>query len=211
MDLPTGTEPSPEPSARQRHAQKAQSRRAILASAAAIVRERGGEALSVKDAMAGAGLTVGAFYAHFDSKTELLEEALRFAFEPALDQLAYAGTGEGALQRALYYYLYQPQDVAVGCPLPAALSDAALQRDNFAPQSLAKDLRALSALLAGAGGLSDDEALAMTALMIGARVIARAVSETPLAQEVLAACAATGTRLANAAPPPPASDRGPAV
>ena len=125
MDIAPGTEPSPAPSARQRHAQKEQSRQAILASAAAIVRERGGAALSVKDAMAGAGLTVGAFYAHFDSKTELLEEALRSAFEPALDQLAHAGTGEGALQRVLNYYLYPPRDAGAGCPLPAALSDMA--------------------------------------------------------------------------------------
>ena len=206
MDIAPGTEPSPAPSARQRHAQKEQSRQAILASAAAIVRERGGAALSVKDAMAGAGLTVGAFYAHFDSKTELLEEALRSAFEPALDQLAHAGTGEGALQRVLNYYLYPPRDAGAGCPLPAALSDAALQRDNFAPEGLAEKLGALRALVAEAGALPPDEALAMTTLMIGARVIARAVSDTPLAEEVLAACAATGTRLGDTAPPP-ASDR----
>ncbi len=196
MNASSKPEPRSGQAARQRQAQKAQSRKAIVSSAAAILQERGGEALSVKEAMAGAGLTVGAFYAHFDSKTELLDEAFRFAFGSAITALGHAGTGDGALQRALDYYLYPPQNQMLGCPLPAALSDAALHGHNFAPQSLAESVRELSTLLAEAGELSTDEALSITALMIGARVLARALADNPLADEVLAACAATGARLA---------------
>jgi AcrR family transcriptional regulator len=50
--------------------QKQESRQAIQASAAALLRERGIKASSVMDVMKGAGLTVGGFYNHFDSKEE---------------------------------------------------------------------------------------------------------------------------------------------
>jgi AcrR family transcriptional regulator len=59
--------------------QKEKSREAITTSAAALLRERGIKASSVMDVMKGAGLTVGGFYNHFDSKEELFVEALRNA------------------------------------------------------------------------------------------------------------------------------------
>src|SRR5579859_1522265 len=49
----------------------------ILDSAARLVRERGIAGARVADVMKGAGLTVGGFYAHFASKTALINEALR--------------------------------------------------------------------------------------------------------------------------------------
>ena len=51
----------------QKSAQKLKSHQDIIASAAALLRERGIKASSVIDVMKGAGLTVGGFYGHFDS------------------------------------------------------------------------------------------------------------------------------------------------
>src|SRR3954465_11064560 len=57
--------------------QKALSHETILESAARLVRERGIAGVPVAEVMKGAGLTVGGFYAHFASKTALIDEALR--------------------------------------------------------------------------------------------------------------------------------------
>src|ERR1700712_3677543 len=57
--------------------QKELTNETILQSAARLLRERGISGARVADVMKGAGLTVGGFYAHFTSKTDLIDEALR--------------------------------------------------------------------------------------------------------------------------------------
>lgn len=54
-------------------------RAAILQAAAGLFRRRGIEAVTVADVTAGAGLTHGAFYGHFPSKTALAAESCRAA------------------------------------------------------------------------------------------------------------------------------------
>ena len=67
----------------QKTKQKQMSRDAIAASAATLLRERGIKASSVMDIMKGAGLTVGGFYNHFDSKEELfIDTVKRLGVEP---------------------------------------------------------------------------------------------------------------------------------
>ena len=61
----------------QKAEQKQKSHEAILASAAALLLERGIRASSVMDVMKGAGLTVGGFYGHFESKEHLFTETIR--------------------------------------------------------------------------------------------------------------------------------------
>lgn len=57
----------------------------ILESAARLVRERGISGASIADVMKGAGVTVGG--AHFASKEELVDEALRRACATLTDGL----------------------------------------------------------------------------------------------------------------------------
>ena len=59
------------------------SRTKILLNAARIFRERGYEGTGLAEVMTAAGLTVGTFYAHFESKAQLFEEALIFAARTA--------------------------------------------------------------------------------------------------------------------------------
>ena len=54
---------------------KAQTRERILDAASAALISRGPEQPSVSEIMSAAGLTVGGFYAHFDSKESLMLEA----------------------------------------------------------------------------------------------------------------------------------------
>lgn len=60
-------------------AQKAESRKKVVQTAARQLRENGIEALGVADCMRSAGLTQGAFYGHFESRDALIVEALKLA------------------------------------------------------------------------------------------------------------------------------------
>src|SRR5580700_6530286 len=53
----------------------------IVRVAARRFRERGLEGIGVADVMKEAGVTVGGFYKHFDSRDELVVEALATAFQ----------------------------------------------------------------------------------------------------------------------------------
>ena len=61
-------------------ADKAQTHERIVAIASRRFRERGLEGIGVADVMKEAGLTVGGFYKHFDSREALVVEALAASF-----------------------------------------------------------------------------------------------------------------------------------
>lgn len=181
--------------------QKARTHRTILESAARLMRERGIAGARVAEVMAGAALTVGGFYAHFDSKDALVDETLRetsarlreglFA---RLDEKPAADRAEVVLKR--YLSAAHRDAETLGCPLPAVVGEVG----TTAPQHralVAEQTRALTDQLAAllpASGLVPGRALALSlvALMIGGLSLARAVRGTDLSDEVLQACRALG-------------------
>lgn len=66
---------------------KERSRHRILFSAARLMRKHGVGDVSIAQVMADAGLTHGAFYAHFGSKDELAEQALATALNDGNNRL----------------------------------------------------------------------------------------------------------------------------
>src|SRR5260370_32853972 len=60
---------------------KAETHARIVSVAAKRFRELGLEGIGVADVMKEAGVTVGGFYKHFDSRDELVVEALATAFQ----------------------------------------------------------------------------------------------------------------------------------
>jgi TetR/AcrR family transcriptional repressor of nem operon len=181
--------------------QKARSHESILQSAARLVREKGISGARVADVMKGAALTVGGFYAHFSSKDELVDEALRrtaarlrdglFA---RLDEKPEADRAEVILKR---YLSADHRDAAtLGCPLPAVVGEVG----TTAPQHGAIVAEQLQALVDGladhlpAGGIVPRGMLAigLVALMYGGLSLSRAVKGTDLSDEVLRACRALG-------------------
>ena len=66
--------------------QRATTRQMILDSAARLFALEGFEKVSIDSIMESAGLTRGAFYSHFASKTELYTEAIRNAANDAAQQ-----------------------------------------------------------------------------------------------------------------------------
>src|SRR6516225_2335297 len=60
--------------------QKTKNHERIVRIAAKRLREKGLEGVGIADLMKEVGLTVGGFYKHFDSRDDLVAEALRSAF-----------------------------------------------------------------------------------------------------------------------------------
>ena len=110
--------------------QKQESREAIEVSAAALLRERGIAASSVMDVMKGAGLTVGGFYNHFDSKEDLFVQVLQNASRANWNNLLKAARGASPRARALnvttQYLSRQHRDCKdTGCVLPSVAAEVA--------------------------------------------------------------------------------------
>lgn len=186
----------------QKTKQKQKSREAIAASAAALLRDRGIKASSVMDVMKGAGLTVGGFYNHYDSKEELFVETLRNAASANWDQLLKSAKGDSPRSRTLsvirqYLSRKHRDNKETGCPLPSTAPEVAREGEPYR-SALEEELSGFASSLAemlDAGVESRGKALGLIALMYGALSLSRAVADTRLSDEFLQA----GRRLADLA------------
>lgn len=186
----------------RRTQQKAESRSAIIRSGARILRHQGVAGMSVEKAMAGAGLTVGAFYAHFASKQDLLDHSFTEAMteiESVMRAAARGRVGRAALVDVAATYLSEEhrERARSGCPLPAVAGEAASSGTRSVRAMLAKGLGTMhERLLAlGNGEITADGALALASLMVGGQILARATRGTPVSSRVLAACRDAARRL----------------
>lgn len=179
---------------------KEQTHEAIIASALSLLRKQGIRASSVSDVMKGAGLTVGGFYGHFESKTHLFTEALKGPPGALWKRLLDEATGPTARERmksVLGRYLSRthrdrPDD---GCILPAAAPEVAREGEPYRSaleQKLEGFAQGLERVLGGKSTANRQRALATLALMVGALTLARAVAGTPLSDEILQAAKTVG-------------------
>jgi len=179
--------------------QKERTHEAILASASKLLRERGIAGTSVSDVMRGAGLTVGGFYAHFESKEALFAETLRRSFRELWRQLATSAQAERAKDRAVsvvrrYLSRAHRDTPEAGCPLPASVAEVA-RGDASLRTVLAEELSASADMLAkvfGGGSEARQRALGAMALMYGGLALARATKGAALSDELLKAARAFG-------------------
>jgi TetR/AcrR family transcriptional repressor of nem operon len=180
--------------------QKARSHASILASAARLLRERGISGARVADVMEGAGLTVGGFYAHFDSKETLIDQTLaetsRELRARLFSGLAQKPKGARALV-ALKRYLSAEHrdDPAHGCPFPAVVGEIASGQAHS--HALTEQVEALARELGehvpARPNLSRRQlALALVATMYGGLALARALRGSAISDEMLRACRALG-------------------
>lgn len=176
--------------------QKERTRQDILASATRLLRERGIGGASVAEVMKGAGLTVGGFYAHFESKEALVGESLRQSLRELWGGLvAAAGKLQGveAVSFVVRRYLSRSHrdHPGQGCPLPAVVADVA-QAGEPVRDALASELgayaEALGDVIAEDSPHRRQRALALIALMVGGLSLARALKGSPASEEILKAC-----------------------
>jgi TetR/AcrR family transcriptional repressor of nem operon len=169
-------------------------RQRVVEVAAALFRERGLHGVGVADIMASAGLTHGGFYGQFASKDALAVEA----FDSALGE-----DRRGALDMLIANYLSvgHVQSPGMGCPLAALANDVAREPTGSPLRArFTHGVRHLVGLLSelspqGVKERRRQRALAKLSTLVGAVVLARAVDDPSLADELLqAARIAAGER-----------------
>jgi len=115
---------------------KNKSRSLIVRSAAAQLRAKGVEAVRLADMMRAAGMTNGGFYKHFDSKDEIVAEAIGCALAEVADQLLskVQGLPRGkALRAVIEFYLSEEhlRHPERGCAIAALGSELARMSLNM--------------------------------------------------------------------------------
>jgi len=174
--------------------QVAANRARILEIASERFRERGFDGIGVADIMAEAGLTHGGFYGYFKSKEDLAAQACAKAIAESVQAVA-AAAGKGdrpSLDKLLAAYL-SPQHrdrLAQGCLLPALAAEIP-RRDALVRHVFTEGLDAYIACLLRAipgreGQRRRRRALATLSALVGAVVLARAVDDPALSEEILA-------------------------
>lgn len=189
----------------ERANQKAASRHNILEAAGRRLRAEGMQGATIAAIMADAGLTHGAFYAHFDDKDDLLRAALVHALAHNRQKWAAGLRSETWAERlpnlAKRYLTAAHRDQpADGCALAALSSEAARGEAAFKQTYEQELLKTLTAVCRREFDETDDayadDALALVALMVGALTLSRAVVSADLSDRILAAGITAADKLA---------------
>jgi TetR/AcrR family transcriptional regulator, transcriptional repressor for nem operon len=179
-----------------RTAAKEASHERIVSVAARAIRRSGYDGTGVADIMKEAGLTHGAFYAHFASREAMLAEAANRACAESAAltaQVVASVPPEQALESMLRAYLSREhlEHVESGCPLAALASETPRQ----APEVRRATTRHIKEMIDLVARQSPDwgqpsaheRALVTVATMVGTLLLARAVDEPALSDSLCAA------------------------
>lgn len=171
--------------------QAQENRQRVVATASRMFREKG-LAVSLADLMKAAGLTHGGFYKHFESKDDLVDEAIVHAFsEPAAHSSTAveepAGGHEAARQAMIKDYLsvWHRDHPGEGCPVSGFAADLGREPDQGAHvrDVYIDGVRSRAARLA----TGDDDGMAQFCTLVGALALARATRGNPISEELLEA------------------------
>ena len=161
-----------------------ENKKAILAAAGRLFRERGFDAVTVADVMKSAGLTHGGFYGYFKSKDDLIAQALA-------EVLGRATTPPANLAAYAERYLSPAHrnNVAGGCPVAALASETIRQPGSARAEMTAALKRHIEHLSRVAPGADEADkrraAVGSWASMIGAMILARVSDESKFSDELL--------------------------
>ena len=179
--------------------QKQETRRRILGVAVQNIREKGLDGAGVNAVMKAAGLTHGGFYAHFDSRDDLVAQAMAEALQEQR-QRWINGVDETAPEQrvahlaARYLSPAHRDNADSGCPVPAiagGVAQASAELRKAFEKELLDTIDALHDLLEDeAGATARQKAIGTIAQCIGGMVMARAVTDPRLSDEILLAARA---------------------
>jgi AcrR family transcriptional regulator len=166
-------------------------RRRIVESAGRRFKRDGIDGSGIATLMADAGLTNGAFYAHFASKDDLISTAVGDQLRAQTERLRALPPGERGVEQFVRWYLSvehrdAPQD---GCP-SAALLDEIGRAQTPIKETFTDGFLSSADELAARLAPDDPESarprvLAAFALMAGTVQLSRALADRQLADEVL--------------------------
>ncbi len=183
--------PNPQPNART--AAKEASHDRIVSVAARAIRRSGYGGTGVADIMKEAGLTHGAFYAHFESREAMLAEAATRACSESAARVAggvAAVPPEQALAAMVRGYLSREhvESAEMGCPLAALGSETPRQAPEVR-RATTRHVKEMIDLVArqspdwGQPG-AHERALVTLSTMVGTLLLARAVDDAALADSL---------------------------
>ena len=151
----------------------------IVKEASRLFRERGFENVSVSEVMKAAGLTHGAFYAHFGSKEELQAAAVAYGIKVSLGRMQRSKKNRGSYVDR-YLSRWHRDNPGDGCTMAALAQEMA----RSTPELKAAFEHGLQEILPAIGG-ERKEAIFCVASMIGGVVLARAVQDPRFSEEIL--------------------------
>lgn len=166
----------------------AENKRRILDAAARLMRERGCEGVSVANVTSAAGLTHGAFYNHFESKDDLISQMFAHVLLPS--------PGDNPLTRIdletfgqRFLTSQHRDDLGGGCMFSALGAEAARSTPATRAVTTQAVREQIDRFSQSAPGQSAKQrrrtAISRWAAMIGAVVLARAVDDKTLSDELL--------------------------
>jgi TetR/AcrR family transcriptional repressor of nem operon len=180
---------------------KQKSRAKILGAASRLFAERGFENVTIDEVMAEAGMTRGAFYAHFKNKSALYAESITAAAATsrALDFLRDGSSLEQLHQLAKAYLSRDHVDGhSVPCPLGFLVTDV-VNRDPQGRNAYTHVYQRFAARIAAQvpGGTREKEerAYGITALLIGGVALGRAIGDNKTVDALLMSCLKTVEQL----------------
>jgi TetR/AcrR family transcriptional repressor of nem operon len=176
--------------------QKQETRERIVRAASQHFRERGWDGVAIADLMSKLNLTHGGFYRHFDSKEQLLAEAIAKSFEDvramftgAVEQAPPGGKLKVLIER--YLSLEHCANPDSGCPVAALASEIA----RYPRAVRVKIDRAMRDHIKKIAGFLPGETekerqrncLVLISGMSGALALARTVADKEMRQSILQA------------------------
>jgi TetR/AcrR family transcriptional repressor of nem operon len=178
--------------------QAAANRERILDVASRLFREHGLDGIGVADLMKGAGLTHGGFYGNFASKEELMARACTRSLERSAQTWREISEKAAKPLSALakpYLSTRHRDSPGAGCTV-AALGVDVSRRGPVVRHAFTEGVRSLVDVLAGVvpgktRAAKRRAALGVYASMVGALVLARAVDDAELSEEILGAVSAS--------------------
>jgi TetR/AcrR family transcriptional regulator, transcriptional repressor for nem operon len=165
---------------------KQATRRRIIEAAGRRLKRDGIDGSGVAALMADAGLTNGAFYAHFDSKEDLVASAVADQLRQQRD--VFSGQSLEAIVRR-YLSPQHRDDREGGCP-SAALLDEIARSSDAVKRAYTEGQLAIIDDVATRSAPDDPESvraqtLGIFAVMVGTLQVSRALADRRLADEVL--------------------------
>lgn len=170
---------------------KEESKARILASAARGFRSHGFGGLGVDGLAKAAGVTSGAFYAHFKSKSEAFRETVRGGLGQFAETLGqFRAEGGDWVARFIDFYLGENRrcDLAQSCALQSLTGEVARADTQTREDYEAQLNRIIAALALGMPDATEaerrDRATAVLAMLSGGVSMARAVLDPAIAEGI---------------------------
>jgi TetR/AcrR family transcriptional regulator, transcriptional repressor for nem operon len=172
---------------------KSETHKRIVKIAAKRLRENGLAGVGIAELMKEAGLTVGGFYKHFDSRDDLVAEAVGSAFggwKRRMDAAASGGTPL-SYETLIDDYLNEAHrdNPGTGCAFGALAGEIARSDKRtraLAAEQIRNDIQLLAGLLSRKDRRTGrSKAILTFSALVGAVSLARAVSDDALSIEIL--------------------------